>query len=110
MYRISALVAGAQPVEVQENNRHTDVDAILGACSNKTKLIFIANPNNPTGTMIDAAEVQRLADGIPENCLLVLDGAYAEYVSNFDGGASLVQDRENVFMTRTFLKCMDLVD
>ena len=59
MYRISALVAGAQPVAVQENNRHTDVDAILGACSNKTKLIFIANPNNPTGTMIDAAEVQR---------------------------------------------------
>ena len=108
MYRISALVAGAQPVEVQENNRHTDVDAILGACSNKTKLIFIANPNNPTGTMIDAAEIQRLADGIPENCLLVLDGAYAEYVSNFDGGASLVQDRENVFMTRTFSKMYGL--
>ncbi len=108
MYRISALATGAQPVVVSENNRHTDVDAILGACSNKTKLIFIANPNNPTGTMIDMAEVQRLADGIPEKCLLVLDGAYAEYVSNFDGGASLVQDRENVFMTRTFSKMYGL--
>ena len=108
MYRISALAVGAQPVVTKENNRHTDVDAILGACNKKTKLIFIANPNNPTGTMIDAAEVQRLADGIPEQCLLVLDGAYTEYVSNFDGGASLVQDRENVFMTRTFSKMYGL--
>ena len=58
--------------------------------------------------MIDSAEVQRLADGIPEKCLLVLDGAYAEYVSNFDGGASLVHDRENVFMTRTFSKMYGL--
>ena len=108
MYRISALAVGAQPVVTKENNRRTDVDAILGACNKKTKLIFIANPNNPTGTMIDAAEVQRLADGIPEQCLLVLDGAYTEYVSNFDGGASLVQDRENVFMTRTFSKMYGL--
>ena len=108
MYRISALAAGAQPIVVKENNRHTDVDAILDACSEATKLIFIANPNNPTGTMIDSAEVQRLADGIPEKCLLVLDGAYAEYVSNFDGGASLVHDRENVFMTRTFSKMYGL--
>jgi len=108
MYRISALAVGAQPVVISENNRHTDVDGILDACNKQTKLIFIANPNNPTGTMIDAAEVQRLADGIPEKCLLVLDGAYTEYVSNFDGGASLVQDRENVFMTRTFSKMYGL--
>ncbi len=108
MYKISTLAAGAKPVEVRENNRYTDVDAILDACSKRTKLIFIANPNNPTSTMIGASEVQRLADGIPENCILVLDGAYAEYVPNFDGGASLIHERENVFMTRTFSKMYGL--
>jgi len=108
MYKISTLAAGAKPVEVRENNRYTDVDAILEACSKRTKLIFIANPNNPTSTMIDAREVHRLADGIPENCILVLDGAYAEYVPNFDGGASLIHKRENVFMTRTFSKMYGL--
>tara|TARA_B100000902_G_scaffold276901_1_gene262686 strand:- start:677 stop:1762 length:1086 start_codon:yes stop_codon:yes gene_type:complete len=108
MYKISTLAVGAKPVEVREKNRYTDVDAILEACSKRTKLIFIANPNNPTSTMIDANEVLRLADGIPENCILVLDGAYAEYVSNFDGGASLIHERENVFMTRTFSKMYGL--
>ena len=108
MYKISALAAGAKPVKVRENNRYTDVDAILEACTNRTRLIFIANPNNPTSTMIDAHKVQRLADGIPETCILVLDGAYAEYVPNFDGGASLIHERENVFMTRTFSKMYGL--
>ena len=108
MYKISTLAAGATPVEVRENNRYTDVDAILDACSKRTKLIFIANPNNPTSTMINVSEVQRLADGIPEHCILVLDGAYAEYVPNFDGGASLIEKRENIFMTRTFSKMYGL--
>ena len=108
MYKISALAAGAKPVKVRENNRYTDVDAILEACNNRTRLIFIANPNNPTSTMIDAHKVQRLADGIPETCILVLDGAYAEYVPNFDGGVSLIHERENVFMTRTFSKMYGL--
>lgn len=104
MYRISALAAGATPVEVVERERVTDVDAILGACTEQTRLVFIANPNNPTGTMIGEGEVARLAAGLPEQALLVLDGAYAEYVEGYDGGASLVEARDNVVMTRTFSK------
>ena len=108
MYRISALAAGATPVEVKEHERVTDVDAILAACTDKTKLVFIANPNNPTGTMIDPADVARLADGIPAQALLVLDGAYAEYVEGYDAGAALVDARQNVVMTRTFSKIYGL--
>jgi len=108
MYRISALAAGATPVEVPEHERVTDVDAILAACNDKTRLVFIANPNNPTGTMIGAADVQRLAEGIPAKALLVLDGAYAEYVDGYDGGAALVDQRDNVVMTRTFSKIYGL--
>ncbi len=102
MYRISALAAGATPVEVPERERVADVDAILDAVTERTRLIFIANPNNPTGTMLPAEEVARLADGLPESCLLVLDGAYAEYVPDFDGGAELVAARDNVVLSRTF--------
>jgi histidinol-phosphate aminotransferase len=108
MYKISALAAGATPVEVRERERVTDVDAILAACTEKTRLVFMANPNNPTGTMIGAAEVARLADGLPPQALLVLDGAYAEYVEGYDGGAALVDARENVVMTRTFSKIYGL--
>ncbi|MEP1792974.1 histidinol-phosphate transaminase [Parasphingorhabdus sp.] len=108
MYRISALAAGATPVEVPEHERVTDVDAILAACTEKTRLVFIANPNNPTGTMIGAADVARLADGIPPQALLVLDGAYAEYVEGYDGGIALVDQRDNVVMTRTFSKIYGL--
>jgi histidinol-phosphate aminotransferase len=104
MYRISALAAGAAPVEVREAERRTDVDAILAACSERTALVFIANPNNPTGTMISEAEVARLAAGLPPQALLVLDGAYAEFVGGFDGHAGLVDARDNVVMTRTFSK------
>ena len=108
MYRISALAAGATPVEVRERDRVTDVDALLAGISPRTRLVFIANPNNPTGTMISETEVRRLADGIPSNCLLVLDGAYAEYVEGYDGGAALAATRTNVFMTRTFSKLYGL--
>lgn len=108
MYRIAALAAGATPVEVRERERRTDVDAILAACTERTALVFIANPNNPTGTMIPAAEVERLAAGLPPQALLVLDGAYAEFVAGFDGHAGLVEARENVVMTRTFSKIYGL--
>ena len=104
MYRISALAAGATPIEVPEATRRTDVDAILAACSDRTALVFVANPNNPTGTMITRAEVARLAAGLPPQALLVLDGAYAEYVDGFDGHADLVEARDDVVMTRTFSK------
>lgn len=108
MYRISTLAAGGTPVEVAERERTTDVDAILKACNRRTKLVFIANPNNPTGTMISAAEVQRLAEGLPPQAILVLDGAYAEYVEGFDAGAALIEARSNVVMTRTFSKIYGL--
>ena len=108
MYRISAMAVGATPVEVAERDRTTDVDAILKACNRRTKLVFLANPNNPTGTMISTAEVERLADSLPPQAILVLDGAYAEYVEGFDGGASVVSARDNVVMTRTFSKIYGL--
>ena len=108
MYRISALAVGATPVEVAERDRVTDVDALLAAVTPQTRLVFIANPNNPTGTMIGAGEVARLAEALPPKAMLVLDGAYAEYVEGHDGGAALVAARSNVFMTRTFSKIYGL--
>jgi histidinol-phosphate aminotransferase len=108
MYRISALAVGATPVEVPERERTADVDAILAACNSRTRLVFIANPNNPTGTMVSAAEIARLAEGLPPKAILVLDGAYAEYVEGYDGGAALVDARTNVVMTRTFSKIYGL--
>ena len=108
MYRIGALAAGATPVEVPERERVVDVDAILAACTSRTKLVFIANPANPTGTMIGEADATRLADGLPEQAILVLDGAYAEYVDGYDAGRALVESRDNVVMTRTFSKIYGL--
>jgi histidinol-phosphate aminotransferase len=104
MYRISTLAAGAAPVEVPERDRVVDVEAILAACTERTKLVFIANPANPTGTMVGGNALAWLADALPKQTLLVLDGAYAEYVDGFDGGATLASQRDNVFMTRTFSK------
>jgi len=108
MYPISARLSGATPVCVPENNRVTDVDALLAGCTENTRLIFLANPNNPTGTMTPNAEIARLADNMPDGCLLVLDGAYAEYVYGFDGGVAFVEARDNVVMTRTFSKIFGL--
>ena len=108
MYRISALAAGATPVEAPERDRVTDVDALLAAATPRTRLVFVANPNNPTGTMIGGNELARLADGLPDGTLLVLDGAYAEFVDGYDGGVSLIEGRENVVMTRTFSKLYGL--
>ncbi|MCC5986456.1 MAG: histidinol-phosphate transaminase [Pararhodobacter sp.] len=108
MYRISALAAGATPVAVPERERCADVDALLAAAGERTKLVFLANPNNPTGAMVAQEDVRRLAEGLPPTALLVLDGAYAEYVEGFDGGAALVEARQDVVMTRTFSKIYGL--
>lgn len=108
LYRISTLAAGATPIEVPEHDRMVDVDAILAAVTKKTKLVFIANPANPTGTFLGASDVARLVDGLPAKCILVLDGAYAEFVEGYDGGLSLVEAHENVVMTRTFSKIYGL--
>lgn len=108
MYKISAMAAGAKPVEVPERDRVVDVDAILAACTRRTRLVFLANPSNPTGTMIANSELRRLAEGLPPQALLVLDGAYAEYVEDYDAGAALIAERDNVVMTRTFSKIYGL--
>jgi histidinol-phosphate aminotransferase len=104
MYPIYAHACGATPVVVPERERVVDVDAILRACTDKTRVVYLANPGNPTGTMIGRAEVARLADGLPYGAILALDGAYAEFVEGYDGGAALVEARANVVMTRTFSK------
>jgi histidinol-phosphate aminotransferase len=104
MYRIYAQAAGATPVKVPERDRLVDVDAVLDAAGPRTRLVFIANPGNPTGTMLGPDDLHRLADRLPDSCLLVLDGAYAEFADAYDGGAALVTPRERVIMTRTFSK------
>ena len=108
MYPIYALSCGATPVVVPEHERKVDVDAILDAVSFRTRLVFVANPANPTGTMLGSNEIGRLASALPDHVLLVLDGAYAEYVDGYDGGARLVEKRDNVMMTRTFSKIYGL--
>lgn len=106
VYRIATQAAGATAVEVPETDLTTDVDAILAAVSDRTRMVFIANPNNPTGTYIPIDEVKRLHAGLPANVLLVLDGAYAEYVSrnDYEAGIELVAGAKNAVMTRTFSK------
>lgn len=106
VYKIQILAAGAKPVIVPENDLKTDVDAILSAVTDKTKIVFIANPNNPTGTYLPAEEVRRLQAGLPPHVLLVLDAAYAEYVrrNDYEAGVELVSGNRNVVMTRTFSK------
>lgn len=104
MYPILAQAAGALPVEVPETDRRVDVDAILAAVSDHTRLVFIANPANPTGTMLDESELRRLIEGLPSYVLFVHDGAYTEFADGFDGGVALVDAYPNVIMTRTFSK------
>jgi len=108
MYPILAHAVGATPVCVAERDRRVDVEAILAACTARTRIVFIANPGNPTGTLLSEAEVTRLAEGLPEKALLVLDGAYTEFAEGYDGGAALVDDRANIIMTRTFSKAYGL--
>ncbi|AGT08070.1 histidinol-phosphate transaminase [Paracoccus aminophilus] len=107
MYRISAHAAGATPVEVRERDRVTDIDALIAGATKRTRLIFVANPNNPTGTMVGLADLERLARAVPQ-AILVVDAAYAEYVDDYDGGAELATRLPNVVMTRTFSKIYGL--
>lgn len=108
MYRISTMAAGGTPVAVPEADRITDVDALLDACTERTRLVFVANPNNPTGTMIGLDQLERLANGLPKQAILVIDSAYAEYIPDYDGGADLATRLPNVIMTRTFSKIYGL--
>ena len=106
IYAIAGAYAGCRIVKTPERRLTADVDAMLAAVSPATRLVFLANPNNPTGSMLPQPEVERLRAGLPPDVLLVLDGAYAEYVDrpDFDAGARLVDAGNNTVMTRTFSK------
>lgn len=108
MYPILAHAAGATPVQVPEKDRVVDVDAILAAVTANTRIVMLTNPGNPTGTIIAEAEINRLADALPEHVILVLDCAYIEYAEGHDGGEALARTRPNVIMTRTFSKLYGL--
>ncbi len=108
MYKISAIAAGARPVEANENCRVASVENILGKVSTKTRIVFLANPNNPTGTMISLDEIKLFRKKLSPKILLVLDGAYAEYLENYDGGLKLADEFDNIFITRTFSKIYGL--
>jgi histidinol-phosphate aminotransferase len=106
VYPIATLATGATPVVAAETNLTADVDAILAAVTERTRIVFLANPNNPTGTYLPSDEIRRLHRELPARVLLVLDAAYAEYVRNndYDAGIDLVAASENVVMCRTFSK------
>ncbi len=110
VYKIAILAAGGVPIVADETNLTADVDRILAKVGPRTKIVFLANPNNPTGTYLPVAEIKRLARSLPSHVLLVLDAAYAEYVTrpDYSSGEELVSNSENVVMTRTFSKIYGL--
>jgi histidinol-phosphate aminotransferase len=106
VYEIATRRVGAEPVIAPDLDYATDVDAILAAVTERTRIVFIANPNNPTGTYSTRAEIARLHAGLPKTVLLVLDQAYAEYLeeADDDGGLEMAKTQSNVMITRTFSK------
>lgn len=110
VYDIAARRCGATPIEAADNDYAADVDALLASVSERTRVVFLANPNNPTGTYLPANEVARLHAGLPTDVLLVIDQAYAEYLAEGedDGGLALASAHENVLVTRTFSKIYGL--
>jgi histidinol-phosphate aminotransferase len=112
VYKIAILASGGTPVVAPERAETVDVDAILSRVTPKTRLVYVANPNNPTGTYIPYDEVKRLHAGLPGDVLLVLDAAYAEYVrrNDYASGVELAAEAGNVVMTRTFSKIFGLAN
>ena len=110
IYQIAGTYAGSRVIKVPERNLTTDLDAMLAAVSPATKLMFIANPNNPTGSMVPSDDIARFRAALPPEVLLVLDSAYAEYVTHpaYDAGVKLVDATDNTVMTRTFSKIYGL--
>lgn len=106
VYRLVAQQSGAHTLSASDRDFTVDVDAMLRLVSPRTKIVFIANPNNPTGTYIPFADLRRLHAGLPEHVLLVIDAAYAEYVeaNDYSSGLELAAEHANVMMTRTFSK------
>ncbi len=110
IYGIAGMYAGCRIVKTPELDLTADVDAMLAAVSPATRLVFLANPNNPTGSFLPSEAVRRLRAGLPPHVLLVLDAAYAEYVTraDYDPGVGLVNSGDNTVMTRTFSKIFGL--
>ncbi|MBV7255658.1 histidinol-phosphate transaminase [Pacificimonas sp. WHA3] len=111
VYPIAARRAGAEPVAAPDKDYTADVDNLLAAVTPRTRLVYLANPNNPTGTVIGKAEVERLHAGLPDDVLLVLDAAYAEYMeigADYEDGIALARRHANVVTTRTFSKIYGL--
>ncbi|MGL4314549.1 MAG: histidinol-phosphate transaminase [Sphingomonas sp.] len=110
VYEIATRRVGATPVVAPDKDYATDVDAIMACVTDRTRIIFIANPNNPTGTYTPRAEIERLHAALPAHILLVLDHAYAEYLdaAEDDGGLALAMTAPNVLVTRTFSKIYGL--
>jgi histidinol-phosphate aminotransferase len=103
VYPIAARRVGATPVEAPDVDYATDVDSLLAAVTDRTRVVFIANPNNPTGTYLPRSELLRLHAGLPRDCLFVVDQAYTEYLSpeDDDGAFELATSEPNVLVTRT---------
>lgn len=110
MYQIAGTYAGSRVLKAPEINLTTHVDSMLGAVTPETTIVFVANPNNPTGSLLPESEMQRLRAGLRPDILLVLDSAYAEYVeaADYDAGARMVDAGENTIMLRTFSKMFGL--
>ena len=106
MYPIGAQAVGATPVAVPERDLTADVDGFLARVTERTRIVFIANPNNPTGTYLSAGEMARLHAGLPPHVVLAIDAAYAEFVNrnDYEPGIALVNRADNVVMLRTFSK------
>lgn len=110
IYPIAARAVGAEPVKVPEVDLKTDADGFIAKAGNRTRLAYIANPNNPTGSYLSGEELRRLRAALPEGVLLVIDSAYAEFVTeaDYEAGAALVDESGNTVMTRTFSKIFGL--
>ncbi len=110
VYDIAARRVGATPVIAPDRDYATDVDALLACVTDRTRVVFVANPNNPTGTYAPRAEIERLHAGLPSSVLLVIDQAYAEYLvpGEEDGALALAASHPNVLVTRTFSKIYGL--
>jgi histidinol-phosphate aminotransferase len=110
VYEIAARRCGAEPVVAADRDYAADVDVLLGCVTERTRVVFLANPNNPTGSYLPRGELARLHAGLPADVLLVVDQAYAEYVAaeDDDGAFALAATTENVLITRTFSKIYGL--